>query len=333
MSATSRQIVLDCLNHTGPERVPMTLPEPYPHDFSRGGMRLPQKPEYEWRDTYGGRAERTDPWGNTWLRLGGISKGEVIKGGLENLDDLDNYEIPPIDDYAHYAEAEKVYRDPDNTGFRVGGLPGFAFNIARYLRKLDNFFMDLHLDRERIDILMDRLDDAHIGAIRCYAKAGADAVMIGEDWGTQTALFISPDMWRERFAPRFERLCGEVHAQGMKMLMHSCGKVTDIIPDLIACGVDCLQFDQPRLHGIDLLASYADRCSFWCPVDIQKTLPTEDPAAIEADAREMIEKIGGDNGGFIAGYYGDNAALGLDPEVQDIACRAFVKYGAPGVTV
>ena len=31
--------------------------------------------------------------------------------------------------------------------------------------------------------------------------------------------------------------------------------------------------------------------------------------------------------GFIAGYYGDNASIGLDPCWQEIACRAFMRYG------
>ena len=109
--------------------------------------------------------------------------------------------------------------------------------------------------------------------------------------------------------------------------MHSCGKTTVIIPDLIEAGIDLLQFDQPQLHGLDQLARFHGQITFWCPVDIQKTLQTQDAAKIEADARAMVELLGGPEGGFIAGYYGGNEAIGLDPKVQDVACRAFSKYG------
>jgi hypothetical protein len=109
--------------------------------------------------------------------------------------------------------------------------------------------------------------------------------------------------------------------------MHSCGKITAIIPDLIAAGIDLLQFDQPTLHGIDVLAQFKGRITFWCPVDIQKTLQSDDEAAIAAEAEEMIAKLGGPDGGFIAGYYGDNVAIGLDPHWQDVACRAFMRAG------
>ena len=109
--------------------------------------------------------------------------------------------------------------------------------------------------------------------------------------------------------------------------MHSCGKTTVIIPDLIEAGIDVLQFDQPQLHGLDNLARFHGQITFWCPVDIQTTLQTGDAARIEADAREMIDKLGGKDGGFIAGYYSGNEAIGLDPKWQDIACRAFTQYG------
>jgi uroporphyrinogen decarboxylase len=129
------------------------------------------------------------------------------------------------------------------------------------------------------------------------------------------------------FKPGFERLCGVAHERGLKVFMHSCGKTTVIIPDLIEAGVDLLQFDQPQLHGLDNLAQYHGEITFWCPVDIQKTLQTRDAAAIEADARAMIERLGGSQGGFVAGYYSGNDAIGLDPKWQDVACRAFTRYG------
>ncbi|MGB2823596.1 MAG: hypothetical protein WBF17_21630, partial [Phycisphaerae bacterium] len=102
----------------------------------------------------------------------------------------------------------------------------------------------------------------------------------------------------------------------------------DIIGDLIECGVHCLQFDQPRLHGIETLSErFGGKVAFWCPVDIQKTLQTRDGRQIREEARLLVEKLGRFGGGFVAGHYGGNEAIGLTPDVQDIACRAFVEFG------
>jgi uroporphyrinogen decarboxylase len=90
----------------------------------------------------------------------------------------------------------------------------------------------------------------------------------------------------------FERLIDRAHGHGMTVWMHSCGYVRDIIPPLVELGMDVFQFDQPELHGLDFLGEYSDRTTFWCPVDIQKVLPTGDEALIRERARVMVEKLG-----------------------------------------
>ena len=111
--------------------------------------------------------------------------------------------------------------------------------------------------------------------------------------------------------------------------MHSCGKITSIVPELIEAGVDVLQFDQPTLHGIDTLARFQEsaKITFWCPVDVQKTLQTGDEQIIRAEACQMLDKLWKGRGGFIAGYYDDNVSIGLTPETQDWACDEFAKRG------
>ena len=165
--------------------------------------------------------------------------------------------------------------------------------------------------------------------IRNYAITGVDAVMFWEDWGTQQQTLVSPKVWKEEFFPRFKKLCGIAHDLGIKVFMHSCGKIEAIVPSLIEAGVDVLQLDQPDLHGIDRLAAHQDRgrITFWCPVDIQKTLQRRDEQLIRAKAREMLDKLWHGRGGFIAGYYDDNASIGLDPQWQGYACDEFSRSG------
>lgn len=175
---------------------------------------------------------------------------------------------------------------------------------------------------DKIDVMLEQM-------IVSYGEAGADGIMFCEDWGTQLQTLISPEMWRDIFFPRTKKLCAMAHNYNMKVIMHSCGKIGAIIPGLIEAGIDALQFDQPTLHGIDALASYQEnaKITFWCPVDIQKTLQTRDEEMIRTEAREMIDKLWKGRGGFIAGYYNDNASIGLDPKWQEIACDEFMDKG------
>jgi len=322
----AREIVLRTVEYSGPERVAASMPPPYWHDFSHGGYRL-QGYTATWQNVGGEREEYVDEWGNTWARIDRHSKGEVARGAIQDMDQVSTVPLPDLATSANYQHAREVFQDPANDRFRIGGLPGFPFNVARKMRRLDQFLMDLLLEQEKVAILLRRIEDLLAEMIVQYAEAGADAVMFPEDWGTQKGLMIRPDTWRKVFKPGFERLCTVAHDHGIKVFMHSCGKTTVIIPDLIEAGIDVLQFDQPQLHGLDKLAEFHGQITFWCPVDIQTTLQTQDAARIEADAKEMVERLGGPEGGFIAGYYGGNEAIGLDPAWQDIACQAFTRYG------
>ena len=111
--------------------------------------------------------------------------------------------------------------------------------------------------------------------------------------------------------------------------MHSCGHVYEIIEDLIEVGISVLQFDQPELHGIDNLArDFGGRDHLLVPGGHPATLQTARRCHDRGRRPRVMAKLGGYGGGFIAGYYGDNAGIGLDPHWQDVACRAFVRYGS-----
>jgi len=328
MAMTGREIVQRAVHFQGPERIGMSLPAPYPRDIATWGVL--KRPGFDDQRRFEGENEYwRDEWGCTWCRLGGISKGEVIKGAIEDWSELDNYQPPDFGLEARYAEARQIVA-ANADKYLIGGLPGgWVFAAARYIRKMETYLMDLVLEPERVERLHDLIVAENMKVIRKAGELGLQAVMVWEDWGTQTGPLVSPEMFRRIFKPRIRAQCELAHSLGLDCWMHSCGAMTALIPDLIDAGVQVFQFDQPTLHGIDYLNDhFGGRAAFWCPVDIQKTLQTKDPAKIRAEARDLCRKLGGHRGGFIAGYYGDNVAIGLDPSVQDIACRVFVEFGS-----
>jgi len=327
---TPKEIVRRTLEFDRPERLARCLPEPWGRDFAHVGVDMSGLGT-DWEQMDETRWERRDEWGNTWARIDDVSKGEVARGALADIRDADSLPLPPLGDPARYGGAAKAAADNADQ-FVLGDLPGFTFNIARKMRRIDHYLMDLHLHREAIEVLHDRIDAVLAAMIGHYARAGVDGVMTCEDWGTQLGLMVHPDLWREIFKPRFRRLCGVAREHGLKVLLHSCGKITDIIPDLIEVGVNALQFDQQEVHGIDRLAEHAGRVTYWCPVDIQSALQTGDEAVIRSWARELVEKLWcRGRGGFIAGFYSGESAIGAKPEWQRWASDEFVKVGVqPG---
>ena len=329
---TPREIVKMSLAFAKPPRIPYAMGGGFPSDF-RGVRRkpAPNKPQQPWTQ-HDGYWNMIDEWGNEWRRLENITKGEVWKGVLQDSWDLlDTYEWPATDDASLYQDAAEQVRQYHKEDYYVRGGIWWPFNAARYMRRLEVFLGDCVEYPDRVEQLLDGVTDMLEREIHRYADIGVDEVSTAEDWGTQDRLLVSPPMFRRLFKPRFKRLCDAAHSRGVNVRLHSCGWVRDVIEDWIEVGVNTVQFDQPALHEIDFLAEhFGGRIHFECPVDIQKTLQTRDHAVIEAAAKEYIDKLAAPyGGGFIAGYYGSNDALGLDPEYQETAAKTFMKYGDP----
>jgi hypothetical protein len=322
------------MEFAGPPRIAYGMGGGFPSDLRGVGHSPPHNSRARgWQD-HGAYWDMIDEWGNEWRRLEAITKGEVYKGVIqESWDLLDTYQWPQLDAAELYEATRTRTKELHDEGYFVMGGMRWPFDVARYMRGMENFLADCAGDKERVKDLMERVTDILERQIYRYADAGVDAVMSGEDWGTQDRLLVSPATFREIFLPCFERLCGAAHSRGLYVWFHSCGYVKDVIGDWLQAGIDCCQFDQPELHGIDFLAeNFGGKMHFWCPVDIQTTLQTKDKRRICNAAQEYVEKLGSYGGGFVAGYYGSNEALGLDPEYQAAASEAFMEYGDPAPT-
>ena len=327
----SREIVKMSLEFAGPPRIPYGMGGGFPRDMHSVGRKgAPNSRAKSWKK-YDDYWEMIDEWGNVWRRLESITKGEVYRGVIEDSWDLlDTYEFPKTDGADLYENARARCEELHDKGYFVLGSVGWPFNIARYMRRMENFLADVAGEKERVKDLLGRITDIREVEIYRMAEAGVDGIMSGEDWGTQDRLLVNPKAFREIFKPCFEQLCGAAHSRGLSVWFHSCGHVTEVLEDWVEAGIDVCQFDQPELHGIDYLsANFGGRMHFWSPVDIQRTLQTGDAARVEVAAKEYVEKLGCFGGGFVAGYYGSNEAIGVDPEIQAAACRAFMKYGDP----
>jgi hypothetical protein len=336
---TSREIIRRVISRDSPPRIGFQFrKEGYPKDIVvLPGIRIvhPGYRETDWsRDPellgrvpgFAGEV-RADVWGNIWGRLDAVSKGECIRGVLEDgWDSVDAYELPRVDPAGTGEVRTAVARSPER--YRMGFLPGMPFSLMRSMRKMETFLADMLLEEDRVAQLRDRLVAHLLAHVDANAEAGADSVYTGEDWGTQEALLVSPPTWRRLFKPAFAAVAARAHERGMTFIVHSCGWIWDIIPDLVEVGVDVLQVDQPALLGVERLGSaFGARVTFWSPVDIQQVMPTGNRELIEAEARTMIRELGSGGGGLIAADYTQWEALGVRDEWAEWARQVFLNEG------
>lgn len=68
-----------------------------------------------------------------------------------------------------------------------------------------------------------------------------DVIMYHDDIGTQLDMMLSPELWRKLMKPHLKRATEKIHSLGIFMEYHSCGKLEQVVPDLVEIGVDAWQ--------------------------------------------------------------------------------------------
>jgi uroporphyrinogen decarboxylase len=177
---------------------------------------------------------------------------------------------------------------------------GFAlFERAWSLTGMENLMLKMLLEPEFVHELLDRITEYNIKVIENAASLGVDCVHLGDDWGSQNGLLISHDMWREFIKPRLERTCKTAKEKGLLVSLHCCGKVDELFPDMIECGVDVFDPFQPEVMDIFALREqYRNRLAFWGGLSVQKTLPLGTPQDVITESKRILTELA-PGGGYI----------------------------------
>jgi uroporphyrinogen decarboxylase len=316
---TSRELVKAAIEFKTPERLPLIFA-----CFNQSDVW-----NVDWNQI--GTGDNTkhftyDEWGCGWSRTDVKNMGQIKFHPLSEWENIDSFRWPNPDDPAFFEGMEKKFEDAGDR-YIVTGIFMLLFERMHGLRGFENTLTDLYLERENIEMLADRIvefDIAMIHNIAARFPGRIDGFTFSDDWGTEKALFIKPELWREFFKPRYKKIFDACHEAGWHVWMHSCGRVNDIIGDLIDIGLNVANLQQPRALGIEEIGQrFAGKLCFESLCDIQRTLPFEDEPAIEAEAKLLLKYWGTDTGGFILNDYGDGDAIGVGIEKKKIMLDAF----------
>ena len=168
------------------------------------------------------------------------------------------------------------------------------FQTACDLRGTENFLMDLALNPDFAQALLDRVTTAIEGLMKLAMQAGGkyfDMVELpGDDYAGNTNLLISPAMFRKYIKPCIERLIKAIkeHNPNTKVMLHSDGAITKLIPEIIALGVDVIHPLEP-LPAMDLAAikeQFGKQVTFLGGIDISHAMPgTREDVIAETNLR------------------------------------------------
>ena len=207
-----------------------------------------------WSWSFEGRA--ADEWGCVWERTAVQNTGQVVGHPLRDRDDFDAYRWPDPDEPARYRDFEEQLAGADDR-FVMFCFGHGIFERLHMLGGLSEVLVDLYRRPQRIHALVERILDHHLRVFRRCVRI-ADGRMHGaamaDDWGLQDRGFINVEMFRTFFKPRYQRWFDEIKAAGLHPWMHSCGHVNELIEELIDCGLEVINLQQPNVVSIDEIA-------------------------------------------------------------------------------
>ncbi len=271
-----------------------------------------------------------DEWGCLWARTEVSNTGQVVEHPLKDWSQLRDYRWPDPDDPVRYRGfAEQL--DGAEDRFCMFCFGQGIWERLHMLRGMENALLDFYVEPEATGELIERVLEHHLRVFdNCLSIAGdrIHAAAMADDWGSQDQAFVSPDTFAQFFKPAYRKWFEKIKAAGCHTWMHSCGRINDILEDLIDAGLEVINNQQPNTVGIDEFGSrYRGRVCFEAIVDTQNTLPRGTYGEIQAEAHHLLESYGTEAGGFIASDYNDAEAIGVTFDRRLVMFEAFARKG------
>jgi len=186
------------------------------------------------------------------------------------------------------------------------GILNNLFMICSYLRGMEQFLMDLALDRALAERLIGEVGEFCLEFNRRYLAAfGARAELYGawDDVAGQDGMMFSPALFRRYFQPLYRELIAEVKCYGLIFSWHCCGSVHQVLPLMIDAGIDVLDVVQTSARDMDLETMYRRYGQDVClsgGIDVQKLLVSGTPEQVRAEVRRAHD-LWGTRGGLVLG--------------------------------
>jgi uroporphyrinogen decarboxylase len=186
----------------------------------------------------------------------GLGYGQPLHHPLENatLQDIKEYSWPNPD----WIDVSKVEEDAQkyNKKFAIlGGDWSPFWHDAIDLLGMEDLLIKMCAEPELVHLVLDKIVEYYYQVNQNIFEAASeeiDVFFIGNDFGGQTGPLMGPEMFEQFISPHLRRLVDLGHRYGLKVQMHCCGGVYELIPLMIKAGLDALHALQPDCNGMDL---------------------------------------------------------------------------------
>jgi len=221
--------------------------------------------------------------------------------GMETIDEFrKQYSLPPYE-YLDFGVIKENAAKQNRYALTLGFTLWYQYF---HLRGMEQALMDMALNEEFYHYVMQTLADWWKGYLERslqQADGAIDYVITYEDFGSTRGLLISLADVREKVLAYYRDLSRLFSNYGTRFAFHSCGAVSEVIPDLVKLGVTILDPIQVSAKGMDISAlkeTYGDKLTFRGGIDTTALLPRGTPEEVRNEVRRTVGILGR-HGGYI----------------------------------
>ena len=176
------------------------------------------------------------------------------------------------------------------------------FEQLHMLMTFEDTLMNLLLYPEEMHEIIEAVTDFRLEYMKLIVEnLHPDVICSHDDWGSEHAMFMHPDTWREFFKEPFRRLYSYLHSQGVLVMHHADSFCEPIAEDMAEIGIDIWQGVLPTNDIVGLSRRLDGRMALMGGVSsvIDREDSTEEE--IRREMRRVLDSYGRLKG-FIPSY-------------------------------
>lgn len=238
------------------------------------------------------------------------STPELVDRPIKTKEDWEKKIKPRL--YPDYTRVDWVstfnnYNRARSEGKFISFGGGWDYDILQGYIRSEHLLMAMADDPDFVKDMVMTLAKLHLKMYKMMMDKGIkpDGIFCSNDLGYRNGLLFSPETYRRTHKEADEMIWSFAHKNDMFTLLHSCGCVKELIPDLIEGGLDCLQPLEVKagMDLIELKGKYGLRLSFMGGIDV-RAMAEPDPGVIEEEISKKF-KVAKKGGGYI--YHSDHS--------------------------
>lgn len=227
--------------------------------------------------------------------------------GITDPAAVDDYPWPTtkLFDFTVLSELTEKYKD-----YAIMSAPGYSspglFRIMQRLIGKDDFMDVMMFHPKFFERIAEKVTEFYADFIKKFFRhAGnkVDFIRIADDFGADSGLRISKELWIHYCKPAIETFVKLPKEKGVKFYMHSCGAVRKLLPEMISLGADVLDPIQTRANGMEpsgLKEDFGNYITFSGALDEELLLRQGTPEMVKKGVKELLDTMA-PGGGFILG--------------------------------